>query len=104
MNDPYHSPELFNLEMISFEDPEADWSFNILCFWKTKDGLIYSTSDSGCSCPSPFEYYEAKDQKDVLQKLERIGSVSQAEQIFDSWGYGTLGEKDDLRKFIGDLH
>ncbi len=103
MNDPYHSPEKFNLEILAFEDPDADYSFDTLCFWKTPEGLVYSASDSGCSCPSPFEDYEGETQEAVLQKLERIGSVSQAEQIFDSWGKGSLEEKESLRKFCGAL-
>ncbi len=85
MINPYYYPAKIDLEMLSFDDPDAYYDFDTLCFWATKEGQIYSASDSGCSCPTPFEDYEGKDQREVIQKLERIGSIEQAEANFDSW-------------------
>lgn len=82
---PYYNPEKLELEILSFDEPEMSYEYNILCFWATKNGLIYSASDSGCSCPTPFEEYSGETQKDVIQKLERIGSLEQSLSIFDSW-------------------
>lgn len=70
---------------IIFDEPELSYEFNMLCFWKTKNGLILSGSDSGCSCPSPFERYDGKSEKELEQTFERVGSFKQAKQIIDSW-------------------
>jgi hypothetical protein len=82
---PYYNPEKLELELLSFDEPNLSYEYNTLCFWATKDGRVYSASDSGCSCPTPFENYEGNTQTEVLRNLERIGSVEQAESIFDSW-------------------
>lgn len=66
-------------ELLEIGDENLDYEFDILAFWKTPDGRVFSASDSGCSCPTPFENYENEAE------LERVGSLAQAEQIIDSW-------------------
>jgi hypothetical protein len=93
---PNYDYEKLGLEMLAFDEPNLSYEFNTLCFWATKDGQIYSASDSGCSCPTPFEDYVGEDQKEVLQKLERVGSLEHAEGILKSWN------KDyDGRPYLG---
>ena len=82
---PHYSPEKFNLEMLVFDEPGMSYEFNTLCFWATEDGKVYSASDSGCSCPTPFERFDSETQDELFQTLERVGSVEQAESIFESW-------------------
>lgn len=63
MNDVYYSPEKFGLTTVGQIDwEEPDYSFNMTVVWKDKDGKLYWASDSGCSCPSPFEDYHSIDQ------------------------------------------
>lgn len=93
MHNPYYAPEKLGLEMISFQEPGLCYEYNTLCFWSTGDGRVFSASDSGCSCPTPFEKYEAETQVECLQRLERVGSKEQAEQIFESWNGGYDGKK-----------
>lgn len=95
----YYDPAQAGLEMLTFEDAAAheDYGFNILAFWADRDGLVYSASDSGCSCPSPFEDYHS------LQQLERVGSVEQAVSIFKAWNdsYGhKIVDSCEERKLI----
>ena len=87
-HNPYYDPESLGLEKISFEEPGLSYEFNTLCFWSTGDGRVFSAFDSGCSCPTPFEDYEAETQAECVQLLERVGSKEQAEQIFASWNNG----------------
>ena len=84
MTNYYYNPAEAGLEMLSFEDDSLSYEFDILAFWATQDGVVYSASDSGCSCPVPFEDYTS------FEKLERVGSAEQAESIFKAWneGYG----------------
>lgn len=89
---PYYNPEKLGLEMLSYDDPGSCYDFNTLCFWSTGDGRVYSATDSGCPCPIPFEDYDGKDQEDVLQRLQRIGSVDQAEAEFRSWNNSIRGK------------
>lgn len=83
---PYYEPESLELEMVSFDEPDLSYEYNTLCFWATKDGKVFSASDSGCSCPTPFEdSHDRATRDDVLQTLERVGSKVQGLRIFDSW-------------------
>ncbi len=89
---PYYNPDKVNLETLSFDQPNLSYEYNTLCFWITGNGEVYSASDSGCSCPTPFENYSGENQKEILQQLERVGSLEQAEQIFDSWNQDYMGK------------
>lgn len=95
---PYYNPELLDLELISFDQPNLSYEYNTLCFWASKTGQIYSASDSGCSCPTPFENnYSGETIEETLQKLERVGSVDQTLGIFDFWNsFQTWGEPISL--------
>jgi len=81
---PLSDAKDLGLDVFKFEE-EWDYDFNILLFVKTPDGRVYSAKDSGCSCPDPFEDYTGETVDDVVQKMERIGSMEQAERIFDAW-------------------
>lgn len=89
---PYYSPDKLGLEMICFDEPDLCYEYNTLCYWATKDGRIYSASDSGCSCPTPFEAHDKDTTEDVLETLERVGSIEHAKAIFDSWNKGIKEE------------
>ena len=55
-------PEKYGLEIVgSLDDPDACYSFNILLVWQHADGRLFYATDSGCSCPSPFEGYKSLD-------------------------------------------
>lgn len=60
MSNLYYNPEEFGLEIVDeLEDPQADYSFNKIVVWKHKETKkLFWASDSGCSCPSPFENYQ----------------------------------------------
>lgn len=53
----YYSPEQYGLETVG----QVDWSdepyqFDMTVVWRrVADGQLFYASDSGCSCPSPFE-------------------------------------------------
>ncbi len=56
----YH-PEAYGLvELFQVELAEPDYSFDILACLKGDKGY-YLATDSGCSCPSPFESYGGID-------------------------------------------
>ena len=53
---PYYNPEEYEAAIVGeVEWSEPCWSFDTTVVWKDKDGFFRMDSDSGCSCPSPFE-------------------------------------------------
>jgi hypothetical protein len=71
----YDTPEKYGLEIVDvLEDPDACWSFDTLLVLQHKETKrIYWTSDSGCSCPSPFE------DQDSIESLEEVTDASWSE-------------------------
>lgn len=54
--DVYMQPEHFGLETVgtvSWDD--EPYQFDLTIVLRDRDGRLYWASDSGCSCPSPFE-------------------------------------------------
>lgn len=61
--DVYNEPEKFGLELVAMiERPDLSYSFDMFGIWRHKDtGAVYYGSDSGCSCPSPWESFTSLD-------------------------------------------
>lgn len=76
----YYSPEKFGLTRIGEADlREPDYSFDLIAAWKGDEGFYLGT-DSGCSCPSPFENYHGKD--DLTGPLTAEQAVEEARSIY----------------------
>lgn len=85
-DDVYYNPEKFGLTQIAQADEDdMSWKFNMFVVWKHTDGRVFAASDSGCSCPSPFEDYHN------LNDLTLVDSYSQLKAMVNEW----VGEKDD---------
>jgi hypothetical protein len=74
--DIYFDPSKFGLEVLTQVDlSEPDYSFDYLVVWRNlESGKLFYATDSGCSCPSPFEEHgitdlEPFDDVQVVQKL-----------------------------------
>ncbi|TDB90933.1 hypothetical protein E1264_03765 [Actinomadura sp. KC216] len=60
----YYKPEASGLEIVVDIDIAGSWSFDMFVVWReTATGRLGYLTDSGCSCPSPFEDYTAEDIK-----------------------------------------
>ena len=58
MTNPYYDPESRGLTIVTEGvDPSADYSFDMFVVWTDGKRLFYDT-DSGCSCPTPFDESE----------------------------------------------
>lgn len=51
----YYSPEKFGLKIIAAVNTADSYEFNIFLVLVDKKGKVYYSTDSGCSCPTPFE-------------------------------------------------
>ncbi len=61
-DNPYYSPEKCGLKVIYDIDTADSYEFNMLVIWeKFDDKTIWWDSDSGCSCPTPFEDHSLKE-------------------------------------------
>lgn len=55
-NGPYDKPEAFELRIVGVVDASSgSYEFDYTVVWEHKDGRLFWATDSGCSCPSPFE-------------------------------------------------
>lgn len=55
-DNPYYSPEKCGLKIIDEIDNSGSYEYDKLVVWqKLDDKTIWYDTDSGCSCPSPFE-------------------------------------------------
>lgn len=92
MSNLYYNPEDFDLELVTEHelDDEA-YQFNVVAVWRNKStGQLLWATDSGCSCPSPFEDYSE------LAQLEPL-NVKQAEGLVRSCANRT-GAMDFIRR------
>lgn len=84
----YYEMDKLGIEVLEFNEPDMGYEFNTLLFIRSPDGRVFVASDSGCSCPTPFEDYEGETLNDILPLLERVGSVEHGLASFDSWNRG----------------
>lgn len=78
-DNPYYHPEKHGLAKVAeFELAEPSSSFDILAVWAGPSGFYLGT-DSGCSCPTPFEGYSGPTDMTgpltVEQALEECSSI-----------------------------
>ena len=79
--DVYYQPEKFGLTPVKEMDVADSWEFDIIVVWKHEDGRWFVGNDSGCSCPSPFEY------RNSLDDLTEVWSVHDVEVFAKSCGH-----------------
>lgn len=77
--DVYYDPEKCGVTLVVMLDrPDLSYEFDMLGVWRDDaTGRLGWASDSGCSCPSPFEDYNSfgdltllGDSPDALRALE----------------------------------
>ena len=55
-DNPYYSPEKCGLKPFEEFNDADSYEFDIFMIWeKEDDGTLWWDTDSGCSCPSPFD-------------------------------------------------
>lgn len=81
---PQYDPRVCGLEIVaSFSEPDLGYEFNDWILWRhIGSGEYYCASDSGCSCPMPFERYTS------LSSLTRCATLADALREFDAWNKG----------------
>lgn len=82
----YYDPEHFGVEKVTeFERSEPSWSFDTFVVWYAAEtDTYYWGSDSGCSCPSPFEDFGYNETD------SRIVNLLAAEDVLNDLDCGTF--------------
>lgn len=90
---PYYNPEATGLVKVAeVELDEPCYSFDTVAVWADAHGM-YLATDSGCSCPTPFENYNGKQDMTgpltIDQTLEEASALKAAHYNpaydLDSW-------------------
>jgi len=87
MMGPYYSPEDFGLELIGSVDTAGTYEYDMFCVWVHEETkAIYYATESGCSCPSPFE--------DVtIETMTRVPEPNALRSLMKSWAEQSYGEE-----------
>lgn len=89
--DPYYNPEEFGLTIIgTMEWHLASYEYDMTVVWQDAEGKLYWASDSGCSCPSPFEEYKTLDSLETGTRDQLFGEIDSRLAIDRHWDSGTL--------------
>ena len=62
---PYYYPEKCGLTIFDSIDTAGSYEFDIFCIWEDNNHNLWWDSDSGCSCPTPFDPDDRHDLKPI---------------------------------------
>lgn len=93
--DVYYQPGHFGLEIVGEAERPSWHDFDKFAVWRDAAGALYYASDSGCSCPSPFENFTS------LSDLTKA-TVAEAHAALDEWADSIWG--DGAAASVSDLH
>lgn len=100
-DNPYYYPEKHGLVQVAeHELSPASYSFDMIVAWKGADGFYLGT-DSGCSCPTPFEDYNGT--ADMTGPLTAAQAVEEAASI-KSTHYEPDYDQADFEKFVAAIN
>lgn len=99
----YFDPEKFGLEIVG----EVEWSDECYQFDKTvvwrdpQSQALFVASDSGCSCPSPFESHGRDTLTPISRTQDLIDYFEQAKR--ESFWYDPGDEYSDSARIDGAI-
>jgi hypothetical protein len=97
MENIMYTPEAYGFEYVcEVELSEPCYSFDCLRVLKNKDGYWLGT-DSGCSCPTPFEDYH--DENDLTGPLTAEQVHEEANSLWDG-EYDAEGFSSEMAKVV----
>lgn len=64
---------------------EPDYSFYLLGVWKDENGGYYLATDSGCSCPTPWESHSKEDLTGPLTASQAVTEATSLWRLAGSY-------------------
>ncbi len=91
-----YDPEKFGLEIVAEADYADSYQFDMFVVWRVRETgkLIYGT-DSGCSCPTPFEGFNVAEAKEI----ESLAPFEEWLQRGVSYGPAHYAAPEDIESF-----
>lgn len=89
---PYDKPERYGLEIVYEDEQEGGYKFDKFVVWRSINGSLFYATDSGCSCPSPFE-----DLDDTTDNLEPVGPRQVVDRYREWLGDSRTGDAQPLQ-------
>lgn len=83
MSDVYYDPEKFGLTILGEAEASGGYEYDKIVVWRDQHGQLFTGTDSGCSCGSPFETTGLGD----LDKVD----FHQAMKALDDWASDHAG-------------
>lgn len=100
----YYNPGDFGLEVVGdIEWRDCYYEFDFTAVWKESRGKYWVGSDSGCSCPSPFE--DITDINELDGPYNKDGLRKRLDWLIQDHtenGYGTY-PLSELKKSASDI-
>lgn len=85
-NNPYYNPENWDLTTIAeFDKSDGCYQFDLVVIWQTNEGYLLIGTDSGCSCPSPFEDVEHVSELTHVNPDNPAADIRNAVGEWDEW-------------------
>jgi len=72
----YYDPQKFGLEIVDTLEANLSYEFDMFVVWKDERNKLYWASDTGCSCPTPFDSYDLS----TLNRGSRTAAVKAARE------------------------
>lgn len=85
--------------MLAFDQPGLSYEYNTFVVFRTPLGDYYMARDSGCSCPTPFESYEAETMVECVQQMTQLANYEDAAAQLRDWGRDSSGSWVDERDY-----
>ncbi|MEO3974389.1 hypothetical protein [Streptomyces sp. CAU 1734] len=98
MSTVYYSPEDFGLTMVGDVEAAGGYEFDMLAVWRRdEDGALFWSTDSGCSCFSPFDGMESPDEH--LERIRDVAAFAQAARAWSRKSY-RMHTRDQVESLI----
>ncbi len=85
----WYDPEKFGLKVVGTLSIPMSYEFSYFVVWSGRNGELFWGTDSGCSCPTPFEYTGVDDLH--LINDDSWSEFEKAVNDFNVW----RGDEDD---------
>ncbi|MFJ8394364.1 hypothetical protein [Streptomyces sp. NPDC094144] len=83
MSNLYYSPESHGARILGDVDTADSYEFSMFVAWqRVADGAVFYGTDSGCSCPSPFEDLS---ESDPWSELTQVHDATKFTKVARTW-------------------